>query len=164
MYNNIIENLTRQKDKIDEMIRNYQQPQPVNNFIPNQTPPNNLVEWRILNENEEVDNLYVPNKTLFINDNLMILKGVDGKLEKWEVKKIFPIDKKDQKINELEDEIKKLKEMIKNEPTNTTSTIRTSKQSDVNDDEPIEPKPKTNGGAVPKQDNSRTSGTNSKTL
>lgn len=37
----------------------------------------------MLNENEEVDNLYVANKTLFINDNLMVLKGVDGSLEKW---------------------------------------------------------------------------------
>ena len=163
MYNNIIDNLNRQKDKIDEMIRNYQQPQPVNNFITNQTPQNNLVEWRILNENEEVDNLYVPNKTLFINDNLMILKGVDGKLEKWEVKKIFPIDKKDEKINQLEEEIKKLKEVL-NEHTNTIGTIEPSIEPNVNDDGIIEPKPKTNGGAISKQDNTRTSRTNSKTL
>ena len=85
MYNNqyMIDNLTRQKDRIDEMIRNYQQPTPVNNFInTNQQPIKDLIEWRVLNENEEVDNLYVANKTLFINDNLMVLKGVDGSLEK----------------------------------------------------------------------------------
>ena len=109
MYNNqyMIDNLTRQKDRIDEMIRNYQQPQPVNNFInanQPQIPQKDMIEWRILNENEEVDNLYVTNKTLFINDNLMVLKGVDGKLEKWKIQKIFPIDKKDQKISELEKE------------------------------------------------------------
>ena len=151
MYNNIIDNLNRQKDRIDEMIKNYQQPQPINNFITSQqTTPNNFVEWRILNENEEVDNLYVPNKTLFINDNLMVLKGVDGKLEKWEVKKIFPIDKKDEKINQLEDEIKKLKEMINNEHSNTIGTIRTSEQPNVNVDRAIEPKPKTNGKPISK--------------
>ena len=36
MYNtnqNMIDNLLRQKDRIDEMIKNYQQPQPINNFI-----------------------------------------------------------------------------------------------------------------------------------
>ena len=69
-----------------------QQP-PVNNFISTnqpQTPSNTLVEWRVLNETEEVDNLYVANKTLFINDSMMILKGIDGSLEKWEVKKIYP--------------------------------------------------------------------------
>ena len=123
MYNNIIDNLNRQKDRIDEMIRSYQQPQPVNNFInANQTPSKDLIEWRILNENEEVDNLYVPNDTLFISDNLMVKKKVDGSLEKWEIKKIYPIDKKDEKINALEEEIKQLKEVLyehskSNEPT-----------------------------------------------
>ena len=114
MNNYMLDSLNRQKERIDEMIRTYQQPQPVNNYInTNQTPNENLIEWRILNENEEVDNLYVPNKTLFINDNMMILKGVDGSLEKWEVKKIYPVDKKDEKISQLEEEIKKLKEMVK---------------------------------------------------
>lgn len=113
MYNNMLDNLNRQKERIDEMIRTYSQPQPVNNFINTQTPNENLIEWRILNENEEVDNLYVSNKTLFINDNMMILKHTDGKTEKWEVKKIYPIDKKDEKISQLEEEIKKLKEMVK---------------------------------------------------
>ena len=139
MYNtnqNMIDNLLRQKDRIDEMIKNYQQPQPVNNnFITtSQIPNKDFIEWRILNENEEVDNLYVANKTLFINDNLMVLKGVDGSLEKWEIKKIYPIDKKDEKINALEEEIKKLKEMISNEPTKSNEPIREIKQSngDVN--------------------------------
>ena len=124
MYNNnyMLDNLNRQKDRIDEMIRSYQQPQPVNNFINTQAPNENLIEWRVLNENEEVDNLYVPNKTLFINDSKMVLKGVDGSLEKWEVKKIYPIDKKDKKISELEEELKKLKEMIGNEHAEPNST------------------------------------------
>lgn len=124
MYGNIIDNLNRQKDRIDEMIKNYQQPQPVNNFITNQLPSKDLIEWRILNENEEVDNLYVQNKTLFINDSMMILKGVDGSLEKWEVKKIYPIDKKDIKINELEEEIKKLKEMMDSESTKSDESTK----------------------------------------
>lgn len=35
-----------------------------------------LVEWaKILNENEEVDNLYVNNKTLFVGANMMLLNG-----------------------------------------------------------------------------------------
>ena len=89
MYPNYIDKLNRQKEEIENMIRSYQQMTPVNNYInTNQTPSKDLIEWRILNENEEVDNLYVSNKTLFINDNLMVLKGVDGSLEKWEVKKI----------------------------------------------------------------------------
>ena len=155
MYSNqyMLDNLTRQKDRIDEMIRNYQQPQPVNNiFNAPQTPNKDLIEWRILNENEEVDNLYVSNKTLFINDEIMVLKGVDGSLEKWEVKKIYPIDKKDEKINALEEEIKKLKEMINNEPTKLVSTNGDSNKSNVVNNVNVEPKSKTNGKPISKQE------------
>lgn len=89
-----------------------------------------FVELRVLNDTEEVDNLYVSNKTLFINDSLMILKGVDGSLEKWEVKKIYPIDKKDEKISQLESEIQKLKEMINNESTKSDESTKQIQQSD----------------------------------
>lgn len=153
MYNNqyMLDNLTRQKERIDEMIRSYQQPQPVNNFInTNQTPNKDLIEWRILNENEEVDNLYVANKTLFINDNLMILKGIDGSLEKWKIKKIYPIDKKDEKINSLEEEIKKLKEMINNEHEQSTITNAKFKQSNGIDDVNVKSEPKTTSKSVSK--------------
>ena len=154
MYGNnqyMLDSLNRQKDRIDEMIRTYQQPQPVNNFInTNQTTMKDLIEWRILNENEEVDNLYVSNKTLFINDELMVLKGVDGSLEKWKVKKIYPIDKKDEKINSLEEEIKKLKEMINNEHNKSNEPVRECIKSDGNVDGLIETKPKTNDKPVTK--------------
>lgn len=151
MYNNqyMLDNLTRQKERIDEMIRNYQQPQPVNNFInTSRTPSKDSIEWRILNENEEVDNLYVSTKTLFINDTMMILKGVDGSLEKWEVKKIYPVDKKDEKINALEEEVRKLKEMIKSEPTKSISTDGDSNKSDGITNVNAQSKSKANGKSI----------------
>ena len=148
MYSNYIDNLKKQKDRIDELISAYQTPQtPVNNFINTQIPNKDLIEWRILNENEEVDNLYVQNKTLFISDNLMVLKGVDGKLEKWEIKKIFPIDKKDAKINELEEEIKKLKEVL-NEHSKSNESVRECNKSNANDDEYVKSKSKTSSKSV----------------
>lgn len=153
MYNNqyMIDNLNRQKDRIDDMIRNYQQPTPVNNYInTGQIPQKDFIEWRVLNENEEVDNLYVPNKTLFINDSIMVLKGVDGSLEKWEVKKIYPIDKKDEKINALEEEIRKLKEVIDNEHTKSIGTDGECIQSDSNVDRNVESKSKTASKSVSK--------------
>lgn len=154
MYGNnqfMLNSLNREKQKIEDMIQNYQnQPQnPINNYINTQIPNKDLIEWRILNENEEVDNLYVQNKTLFINDNLMVLKGVDGKLEKWEIKKIWPIDKKDEKINQLEDEIRKLKEVI-NEHTKLDQSTRVSNKSTTNDDEYVEPKPKATSKSISK--------------
>ena len=149
MYGNnqyMIDSLNKQKDRIDEMIRSYQQPQPVNNFInTSQTPTKDLIEWRVLNENEEVDNLYVANKTLFINDSMMVIKDVDGKTEKWEVKKVYPIDKKDEKINQLEEEIKKLKEMINSEPTKFNGAVDKCEQPEVINDVNVKSKPKTNG-------------------
>lgn len=155
MYNtnqNMIDNLLRQKDRIDEMIKNYQQPQPVNNFITtNQISNKDLIEWRILNENEEVDNLYVANKTLFINDEMMVLKGVDGSLEKWKITKVYPIDKKDEKIKALEEEIEKLKEMVNNEPTKFNEPIREVKQSNGNVDGNVDRKSTTNSKSISKQ-------------
>ena len=155
MYQNnfMIDRLAKQREEIDNLIRNYQNPQtPVNNFInTNQTQSKELIEWRILGENEEVDNLYVSNKTLFMGENMAILKGVDGSLEKWEVKKIYPIDKKDEKINALEEEIKKLKEMMNNEHEQSNITARSFKQSNANDDEYVECKPKTSSKSVSKQ-------------
>ena len=153
MYGNnqyMLNSLNREKQKIEEMIQNYQnQPQPVNNFINTvQTPTKDLIEWRILNENEEVDNLYVGNKTLFINDNTMILKDTDGKTEKWEVKKIYPIDKKDEKISQLEEEIRKLKEVIKDEHTKSDEPIREINKSNGNANGNVESKPKTTSKSI----------------
>ena len=147
----MIDNLNRQKDKIDDMIRNYQQPQPVNNFInTNQISSKDLIEWRVLNESEEVDNLYVQNKTLFINENKMVLKGVDGSLEKWEIKKVYPIDKKDEKISQLEEEIKSLKEMLSNEHAKFNKSVGECNKSTSIDDVNVEPKSKTNSKSISK--------------
>ena len=149
----MIDNLTRQKDRIDEMIRNYQQPPtPVNNFInTTQTSSNDMVSWRILNENEEVDNLYVANKTLFINDNMMVLKGVDGSLEKWKITKVYPIDKKDEKINQLEEEIRKLKEVL-NESSKSNEPVNKLEQSDGIDNVNAKSKSKANSEPVSEQE------------
>lgn len=156
MYQNsfMLDKLSRQKEEIENLIKNYQNPQtPINNFInTNQNANRDLIELRVLNENEEVDNLYVSNKTLFINDNLMVLKGVDGSLEKWQVKKIYPIDKKDEKINVLEEEIRKLKEMINNEHSKSNSTTRECNESSTDVDVNAKSKPKTVGKPVSKQD------------
>lgn len=153
MYNDgfMLDRLERQKEEIENLMRRYQQ-QPVNNIInTTQAPNRDMIEWRILNENEEVDNLYVQSKTLFVSDDLMILKGVDGSLEKWEVKKVYPIDKKDEKINALEEEIKNLKEMMSNEYAKSSSSVDEFKQSNDNVSWDAEPKPKANSKSVSKQ-------------
>jgi hypothetical protein len=122
----------RQKEQIEGLLNTLQNP------LSNIKPSKDLIEWRILNENEEIDNLYVQNKTLFINDENMVIKDVDGKTEKWKVKKIYPIDKKDLKINELEEKIKELEERL-NEPTEPNGSTRKRNKSNANDDVNVEP-------------------------
>lgn len=145
----MLNSLNRQKEKIEDMINNYKsipQQAPVNNFINTsqaQTPTKDFVEWRILNENEEVDNLYVGNKTLFINENTMILKDVDGNTKKWSIKQTYPIDKKDEKIDELTKKIEELERKLNNEHTKPNRTAREGKQSNVNVDGNVESKPET---------------------
>ena len=153
----MLDRLNRQREEIDNLIRNYQsggQQTPVNNFINTNQTQNvgkDFVEWRVLNENEDVDNLYVSNKTFFINDTMAILKGTDGSLIKWNVTKVYPKDKKDEKILELENKIKEL-EMKINEPTKSISTTRERNESYGNANEHIESKPKTNAEYVSKQE------------
>jgi hypothetical protein len=80
----------------------------------------------------------------------MVLKGVDGSLEKWEVKKIYPIDKKDEKINALEEEIRKLKEVINNEPKQSNKSNGEFEQPNGIINVNAEPKPKTTSKSIPK--------------
>ena len=154
MYGNgqyMLDNLARQKERIEDMIRNYQTQQPVNNFISTnqQTPPKDFVEWRILNENEEVDNLYVQNDTLFIGDEMMIKKSVDGTLQKWTIQKVYPIDKKDEKISMLEERIKELEARL-NESTQSNESVRECKESDGYVNEHVESKSKTTSKSTTK--------------
>jgi hypothetical protein len=140
-----INNQIKELEELRNQYQNIPNQQPVNNIInasqQNQPSQKDMVEWRILNENEQVDNLYVQNKTLFINENMMVLKGVDGKLEKWTIKKVYPIDEKDRKIEELEKQVNELKEVIANgfnKDSKSGKTIQEFEQSsgvcDVNDD------------------------------
>lgn len=133
-----LESLMRYRDKLDDAIKSYQQPL---------ATPRDLVEWRVLNENEEVDNLYVSTKTLFVSENKMVLKGIDGSLEKWEIKKVYPIDKKDEKINQLEEEIRKLKEEMY-EHSEPNEPIGERNKSIGTNDVNVEPKSETNGKSI----------------
>lgn len=141
-YSMNVDRLKKQREELDNLIHNYQQ-QPINNFINTQTPPKNTLELRVLNETEEVDNLYVGNDTLFVGQNKAILKRVNGELEKYDIKKIYPVDEKEEKIKQLEEEIEKLKGMINNGNRETGETIKGEFQSNVNDNVIVESKTKT---------------------
>lgn len=117
-----INQLDRQIEDLQRIKEQYNKPiQPINNII----NTNNGIELKKLTD-ENVEDLYVQNKTIFKNDTKMIIKDVDGSVEKYEIKKIFPLDEKDLRIEELEAKIKEL-EGEKNESKSDTTTKSSKK-------------------------------------
>lgn len=136
-----VERINRQIEELQNM-KNQMQNQmqaPVQNFINSQPANNtnaNMYELKTLNENDEVENIGIFTDTIFLGNNKMQIKKMDGAIEKYNIVKYYPIDPKDQKISQLEEEIKKLREMISNEYDEPIRTIQTSNEqaelSDIN--------------------------------
>lgn len=154
MYGNnqfMIDNLSRQREKLDEMIKNYQtMPQaPINNIITNGQTQDNTYEMKKLNENDEVENIAIFKDTIFIGEDRLQIKKLDGTIEKYEIKKVYPRDKKDDKIDELTKKIQEL-EMRLNEPTSINESVKNVNKSnaDVNGD--VEHKSKTTSKSISK--------------
>lgn len=113
---NMINQLYRQKDNIENMIAQYaqgfgnQQP-PVQNII--NTSNSSDIDVRFLTQNEDISNIIISKKTLFIDENnsKISMKEVDGTISKvYNI--IVPKDEKDLKIEELENKLKELEEKI----------------------------------------------------
>lgn len=110
LYNpnqNMINQLLRQKDNVENLLNQYTQPQqPIQNIINTSTLD---FEAKILSDNEDVDNIFISKKTMFLDkkNKKLIIKETDGKIsEEYDI--VIPLDEKDKKIIDLE---KRLKEM-----------------------------------------------------
>lgn len=103
---NMINQLMRQKDSIDNLLNQYSQP-PVQNIINAGTD----FEARILNEGEEVENILISKRTMFLDEanKKVSIKEIDGTISK-EYEIVIPLDEKDKKILELEKKIKELED------------------------------------------------------
>lgn len=148
MYGNnqfMIDNLSRQRERLDDMIKNYQaMPQaPINNIITNGQTQDNSYEMKKLNDNDEVENIAIFKDTIFIGEDRMQIKKVDGTIEKYEIKKVYPRDKKDDKIDELNKKIEELERRLTNEHSKFNESIEGGNKPDGNDDGIIKPEPKT---------------------
>ena len=141
----MVENWKRQRDRIDELIQSYQAmpttQNPINNFINTNTQAqDNLYEMKKLNEKDEVENIVVFKDTVFIGDDRLQIKKLDGTIEKYEIKKVYPKDKKDDKIDELTKRIKELEERL-NEYNKHKSVGKSTKDvnpADTNADEYVQ--------------------------
>ena len=144
MYNStqpMIDNWKRQRDKIDELIQSYQNmpttQNPINNFISTSIPSqDNLYEMKKLNEKDEVENIAVFKDTVFIGDDRLQIKKTDGTIEKYEIKKVYPKDKKNEKIDELTKRIKEWEERLSepNEHRTVDKPTKGSKSTDTDVD------------------------------
>ena len=143
-YNNIamMNQLYRQKENIENMINQYSQnvaQPPVQNII-NTTGTASEIDVKFLKNNEDISNVIISKKTLFIDENnaKISIKETDGTISKvydiiipkdekdWKDKmvKIFIAfiekDEKDLKIEELEKKLRELEEKVNDKSTKST--------------------------------------------
>ena len=173
MYNNynnqLMNQLYRQRENIENLITQYSQPQPqapVQNII-NTTPSNNQVEieGKILKPKEDVSNILVNNRTIFIDESnaKVYIKEVDGTLSKiYDI--IIPKDEKDLKIEELEKKLKELEEKVNvkyAEPIRSNDDVE---QSTTNGVKLIKPTTTTTAKPSSESTKGKTSGVHSATM
>jgi len=119
---NFMNQLYRQKENIENMINQYTAPQaPVQNII--NTSGNSDIDLKILKNNEDISNILVTKRTIFIDENncKIAIKETDGTLSKvYDI--IIPKDEKDIRIEELENKVRELEERVNDQSTRTSIT------------------------------------------
>ena len=148
-----IDRLNKRKEEIDNLIRSYQNMNtqtPVNNFINTNLSSDNLYEIKKLNDGDEVENILIARDSIFLGNNRMQIKKLDGTIEKYNIEKYYPIDEKDEKIKELNMKVEELERKLNNEHTKSNDSVRESNKSHTNDDEHVEPKSKTTSKSISK--------------
>lgn len=130
----MINQLMRQKENIENMITQYSQPPaPVQTII--NTGSNNFeFEARILKDDEDISNIAIMRKTLFVDEKnkKISIKEVDGSISK-EYEIIVPLDEKDKKILELENRLKEMEEKVNDKYAKSTKSNDVKQQSNAND-------------------------------
>ena len=123
-YNNqyYMQELQGMKDRIDSQLRQYQQqnqvqqqPAPITqNFQIAPTNNNNELEGRYANNIDEVRNTFVMKMGIFINKDLTSLwvKNTNGEIRVFELNEVIEQDEKDLEIQNLRNEIEKMRGMI----------------------------------------------------
>ena len=96
--------------------------QPIQNIINTQIPMNDMFIAQFVKENEQVENIFVNQKTAFIDlkNKQLKIKETNGNIMTYGL--ILPKDEKDIKIELLEKQLMELKGMINNGPKNDVTT------------------------------------------
>ena len=122
-----------QKQELEEIIRNYQ------------GTGREVYELKKINDTDEAENIFIMQNTIFIGNNKMQIKKLDGTIEKYNIEKYFPIDERDEKIKELNKKVEELERRLNKESASTNESTTGGDKSTTNDDGNVESKPKTDG-------------------
>lgn len=138
MFNDYdLSKLTKTKNELETLIRNYQMPVNKDLFL-----------IKKLNENDEAENILIQQDTIFIGNNRMQIKKLDGTLEKYNIDKYYPVDEKDEKIKELNQKVEELERLLKDECTRHNGTIKRGNKSNADDDGTVNSKSNTDDGSI----------------
>ena len=145
MYNPVeLGRIDRQIEDLQRLRANYQSmPQPINNFIT--TPATNtqpLFEAKFTTENPA--DIFVQNKTAFIDlkNGRLSIKETDGELKEYFI--VLPKDEKDLRIESLEMKLREMEAKM-NEYSESTKSTNSESKSNEHGNEPVtKSKSKTN--------------------
>lgn len=99
---------------------------------------NDLFDFKKLNDGDEVENILIMRNTVFIGNNRMQIKKLDGTIEKYNIEKYYPVDEKDEMIKQLNKKVEELERRLNDEPTKHIKSSTRINKSNANDDESIE--------------------------
>ena len=135
-YMQNMQDLQNMKERIDKQMQQMQQfnqnqiqnqqpiPQINQSFQLAPNPTNNELESKYVNNIDEVKGIFVMKTGVFLNKelNTLWIKNTNGDIRTFELNEVIQQDPKDVEINNLKQELEKMKEMITNE-SNGNSTI-----------------------------------------
>ena len=134
---NMKDKIDRQMQQIQQFNQNQMQPQQVptnltQNFQLAPNPTNNELESKYANNIDEVKNTFVMKTGIFINKdfNTLWIKNTNGDIRTFQLKEIIEQDPKDIEIQNLKNEIERMRGMINYESDNSNVDVEaTTKKS-----------------------------------
>lgn len=133
---NMREKIDRQMQQMQQFNQNQmqQQPTPTNltqNFQLAPNPNNNELESKYVNNIDEVKGIFVMKTGVFLNKelNTLWIKNTNGDIRTFELNEVIVQDPKDVEINNLRQELQRMKEMISNESNGNNTVINEPNES-----------------------------------
>lgn len=132
---NMREKIDRQMQQMQQFNQNQMQQQPIpqinQSFQLAPNPNNNELESKYVNNIDEVKGIFVMKTGVFLNKelNTLWIKNTNGDIRTFELSEIIQTDPKDVEINNLRQELQRMKEMISNESNGNSTVINEPNES-----------------------------------